>query len=436
MSAADIDYTTLAGIAHIPAGNLAAPVPKRTTANRRKAQDGTAAWLGDCQRDAHGHPHPNLANALTALRRDPALAEVFRFDELQRSVFVCATPPGRAAATGPLPRILRDTDATAVQEHMQRAGLPRLGRETVFQAIEARASERPFHPVCDYLNGLRWDGRHRLAKWLPDYLGADATPFTIGIGPLILIAMVARVRRPGCKADYMPVLVGPQGARKSSACRVLGGPWFSDSLPDIRSGKDVSQHLRGKWLIEVAELSALDRAEAAALKAFVTRETEMYRPSYGRTETVEPRQCVFIGTTNKAAFLRDETGGRRFWPIEVGAIHLDALARDRDQLFAEADHLFGQGAAWWPATDFETQHIAPQQEARHEADAWEQAIRDHLNDACRTTILDVAHAALSLEIRSVGTAEQRRISAALERMGWVRRPSNGKRWWVRSEVRQ
>ena len=238
---------------------------------------------------------------------------------------------------------------------------------------------------------------------------------------MFLLAMVARVFRPGCKADYMLVLEGEQASLKSSACRILGGEWFSDNLPDIRTGgKDVAQHLNGKWLIEVAEMSALDKTEAAALKAFITRDTERYRRSYGHKEVIEPRQCVFVGTTNKKVYLRDETGGRRFWPVTVTVIRLDDLKRDRDQLFAEAVKEFREGAEWWPDRNFELQHIAPQQDARYEADAWEDAVDWFLNGKDQTTILEVARDGLHIELPKIGTADQRRISAVLERFGWRR----------------
>lgn len=392
-------------------------------------------WRFKWQTTEKGMPIGNVHNALIGLREDGNLSDILTYDQMSRTILLTKPTPDITGETdqSDLPRPIRDTDITNIQEYLQIAGLTRLAKEIAHQAVEKRAEERAVHPVKDYLVNLRWDGELRLKGWLNSYMGVEHGEYAARIGPMFLTAMVARIFEPGCKADYMLVLEGEQGIGKSSACRILAGAWFSDALPDFKSGgKDICQHLNGKWLIEVAEMSALDKADAAALKAFVTRATEQYRPPYGRRDVLEPRQCLFIGTTNKTAYLRDETGGRRFWPVKCGAIDLPALARDRDQLLAEAVRFYQAKVPWWPTPEFEAEHIRPHQENRYEADAWEQAVISWLPNITKTTVLEVAREALHIETPKLGTADQRRIIAILERLQWVRgkRGDRGERYWV------
>jgi predicted P-loop ATPase len=398
--------------------NVIAPFPVKDT------------WLAQCISE-NGKALPIVTNALVALRRDPAIRDAFAFDEMQRTPMMMHSIGDPLASFGW--RAVTDDDITLTTEWMQKAGLKRIAGETVRNAVNLRARENAFHPVCEWLQSLVWDGQKRVNVWMTTKLGAEMTPYTQAIGQMFLISLVARIFEPGCKVDYMPVLEGPQGAMKSAACAVLGGDFFSDNLPEVGDGKDVSQHLRGKWVIEIGEMHAMSRAESTQLKAFITRQVERYRPSYGRYEVVEPRQCVFIGTTNKEAYLRDETGGRRFWPVKVGNIDINGLAEDRDQLFAEAVHLYHEGAAWWPDRGFENQHIKPEQESRYEADAWQDLIETYLTTATKVTVGQVAKEALLIEAARIGTADQRRITAIMERMGWKRQPVDwkGKRWWTR-----
>jgi predicted P-loop ATPase len=342
-------------------------------------------WLGAAQCDSRAEPRNNVFNALLALRNDTRLVDLFAYDEMLRAPILTRLVPGQDDEWV-APRPVRDDDVTALQELLQRDGFEKVGKDIAHQAADLRARERSFHPVRNYLAPLEalWDQTPRLKSWLSVYLGAEENAYHEKIGTMFLVMMVARIFEPGCKADYMLVLEGPQGTLKSTACAVLAGQWYSDALPDIRTaGKDVAQHLNGKWLIEVAEMSALDKAEASALKAFITRSTERYRPSFGRKEVIEPRQCVFAGTTNESVYLRDKTGGRRFWPVKVTDVDIPALTRDRDQLFAEAVALYRHKTRWWPNAEFERTTITPEQDARYEPDAWEDAISKFLAEVAK-----------------------------------------------------
>lgn len=395
---------------------------KRRRRARANGHDPEAPWLDSCIKGETGKPLPILANAAIALGAMMP-DEISWNDMLHAAVF---------SNTG---KKIADVDVIRIQKRMQEEGLKRIGKDVVHDAVDLVAHEYCFHPVRDYLDDLKWDGQCRISMLFPQYFGTENTSYNQEIGRMFLISMVARIYSPGCKADHLPVLEGPQGALKSTACQMLGGQWFSDHLPDV-SDKDASQHLRGKWLIEVSEMHAMSRVETTQLKAFITRQEERYRPSFGRLEVHEPRQCVFIGTTNRDTYLRDETGGRRFWPVKVGAISLSEMGRDRDQLFAEAVSAYRDGAAWWPDKRFEWDEIIPQQEARFEADAWEEKISTFLTSTIKTTVGQVGEHALGFQTARLGTADQRRIAAIMERLGWkmTERTMNGRFWTKRHDA--
>ena len=222
-------------------------------------------------------------------------------------------------------------------------------------------------------------------------------------GRAMLIAAVARIYNPGCKVDTVPIFEGAQGARKSTAVKALFDPWFSDELADLGS-KDAAMQTRGVWGIEVSELDAMSRMEVSRIKAFITRTTDRFRPPYGSRIIESPRSCVFWGTTNADGYLKDETGGRRFWPVKIGRINVEMLRDMRDQLWAEAVILYNANVPWW-ITKQETQRDAERhQRDRYIGDPWDEIIGSYIDLYSEVTISDVLTNALHLDKSSMDTS--------------------------------
>jgi predicted P-loop ATPase len=286
-------------------------------------------------------------------------------------------------------------------------------------AVEAVAKDASFHPVRDFLRGLVWDGTQRVASFAERYLGAEATDYHRAVSRCVFIAAVARIMLPGCKHDHMPILEAPQGAGKSRAIATLFHPWFTDDLAEFGS-KDASMQVRAAWCIEVAELAAMTRNEIERVKAFITREVDRFRPSYGRRVIEVPRQSVFVGSTNTLAYLKDETGGRRFWPIQCGVIDAEAIKRDRNQLWAEAVTLFDANTPWWLVDTTAVAQANEQQDDRYQEDPWQQAIAKYCQDRNDVSISEILSELLGIERAKWTQIEQNRIARCFMRMGWER----------------
>lgn len=389
----------------------------------------TPDWTDGLMKFSSGAVHPSLANACHALRSAPELQMMLAFDVFAMKTMIISAAPWDFEPSLFTQRPWTPHDDLQAAEHLQRIGVP-IKPQTAAQAIELVARERSYHPVLDYLDNLMWDGKVRLDGWLSKYLGVDETPYTHSVGRSALIGAVARIRNPGCKLDTVPIIEGNQGAGKSSAARALFDPWFSDELADLGS-KDAAMQTQGAWLIEISELDAMTRGEVSRIKSFVSRTTDRFRPPYGSRVIDSPRSCVFWGTTNSDAYLKDETGGRRFWPIKASRIDLRGLGDARDQLWAEANRLYAAGAAWWIVNP-EAMRIADgEQIARYQGDPWDDIIAEHLETVSDVSVDDILRNVLHLEIGRWTQADMNRISRCLRSRGLIRTQvrTGDKRTW-------
>jgi predicted P-loop ATPase len=317
------------------------------------------------------------------------------------------------------PKSWSDCDDVLATEWLQHQGI-HIKTAVAAEAVETVAKGSAFHPVRDYLTRLKWDGEKRIKSFAANYLGAATSPYHAAVSRCLFIAGVARIMEPGCKADYMPILEGDQDKGKSTAIRLLFTPWFSDDISELGS-KDSKMEIGRAWGMEIGELASMSRADIDKVKAFITRMVDRFRPAYGRRVVEVPRQSIFVGSTNADAYLKDETGGRRFWPIRCdGKIDLDAIARDRDQVWAEAVALYKAGTPWW-FTDTEIIKVAREEQAdRYVEDPWQESIAKFLDLKEGDVSTDEVLKSLGLDKSRWGRSEQMRVGACLKALGWER----------------
>ena len=315
-------------------------------------------WLGLLEQDKRGNIESTRNNALIILEHDPYLKDAYMYDTFRLRPVVAGDLPWLPMAQR-AGRDWTDDDDAALRVHMEHVyGLK--GKDIILDAFVAAMMHRRVHPVRAYLDSLMWDGVARVDTLLVDYLGAEDTPYTRAVTRKALCGAVARILRPGCKHDHMLVLIGKQGTGKSTLVSRLGGKWFSDSLYTVQ-GKEAYEQLQGAWILEMSEMSAMRKAEVEATKAFISKQTDTFRAAYARRSQSHPRQCVFFGTTNDAEFLHDQTGGRRFWPVDIGrrertrSVWGGLTEAEVGQIWAEAIELYRAGEALYLPAELETE---------------------------------------------------------------------------------
>ncbi|KVD31042.1 VapE domain-containing protein [Burkholderia ubonensis] len=397
-----------------------------------EVENGAHTWERDLARSDKGTLLPTLGNVHLILSNHKAWQGIIAQDDFAGRVVKRKAPPFPQGAAGEWTDM---DDYRCTLWLSQKYGIS-VRPDIVMSAVLLVADATHFHDVREYLNGLEWDGVERVRAMPSKYLHVADSEYVQLAFMKWMIAAVARVVEPGCKVDNVLILEGRQGWRKSTALKVLAGKqWFTDTPIQI-GNKDTYAVMAGKWIIELAELDSLNKTDSSAAKSFFATETDRFRNFYGKRATDVHRQCVFAGSVNFDAYLKDESGNRRYWPLRCGGlVDIDGIARVRDQLWAEAVHLYREGVVWH-VTEAERPLFEVEQAERYEGDVYEDVIGKQLEYAARTTMEEILRDVLKLDSSKWTLPEQRRIGKALKSLGWVRkRESTGSRGWfyVRDE---
>lgn len=305
-------------------------------------------WVGQLTCNKNGKFDNTINNVQLIMEHDAGLRGKYFYDTFKERMTVCGDLPWCKLADR-MTTTWTDTDDAGLRNFLE-IKYEIVNTMKIGDAVLLAMQSCMRLPVREYLLSLKWDGVARADTIFIDYLGAEDTEYTRTVTRKALIGAVARIMQPGCKHDHILVLVGPQGCRKSTTLAKLGKSWFSDSFYTVQ-GKEAYEQIQGFWLIEMGEMAATRKAELESIKQFVSKQSDSYRAAYAKRTQEHPRQCAFFGTTNDDEFLRDATGGRRFWPVTVTDKGRETgdyfTAEIVDQVWAEIVMRYSAGENWY-----------------------------------------------------------------------------------------
>lgn len=382
--------------------------------------------------DGKGRPHLNIDNMARILEADPALKDIAWYDTFHLRIFT-----GLAPGTASIPkdaqysREWEDIDDLRITAYLQgEMKLPKVTDELIRKSVNYYSKLTTKNEAKEWMESLKWDGRPRINNFMSDALGAEHSIYMRAVSKNFWLTLTARIYSPGCKVDNMVVFEGPQGVGKSRALAAIGGKWYLDWCGDIYE-KDFYLALQGKLVVEFSELDSFGKSDVTHIKSVISRRSDQYRSPYEARSISHPRQCVFVGSTNEPEWIKDQTGGRRFWPVKCDLIDVSYIEKHRDQLFAEAVARYKEQETWW---EMPASTIA-EQEARRQSDEWEPEVSGYLasQPLGGLSMSQIAEGALDIKPDKLDMRTQWRIGQCVRRSGWIKRPTKfGKLWYPKS----
>jgi len=325
---------------------------------------------------------------------------------------------------------ITDTDVHLLRAYLTKRLNFSPAKDNINTAIIDVSMDIRYHPIKQYLEGLRWDGISRLDTFLIDICGVEDNEYTRSVSRKVFVALIKRIYEPGCQFDYLTILEGQQGIYKSRLLRAIGGKWYAPIELLVNDRKSLADSMRGKWLLEVEELAGFKKADVERMKSFLSCPVDRIRFSYGERSEDFKRQCVLIGTMNpdgENKYLND-VENRRFWPIELPndkKIKLDLFCEHRDQYFAEACLKYNDGELLYLDNDEAARIALEEQNKRRSIDPWEGIVELWVIDKekageTRFTINEISIKCLNIPSERVNSGITRRIAKILNELGFSR----------------